>query len=276
MKTSRNGLTALAVVAAVVLVVVLLTMGRSNEDPLPPGVENIPTEIERPDYKPQRPVRFTATAPKTIGTGFSQQAIDEVWQLTQDFLREETLRPELMISHIADSEELFGAAKHMTPELAKRWRSVSRRALAPYEDGFRNLQMRPKLMEQVYELYHWNLQLSPDRGWQNPMFTKGTVDGLVLMGPPRIGAMVHFTAEMRLQGKGHEYRVPFETTLFLIWVQVDGEWRVSEFSRGAVTGAEREVKDGKTVSPSPGTTEGSTPLAPQPGLEDDPTAIWPS
>lgn len=273
-RNSRNAVAALAGVLAIVLLVVLLTQG-TPEPVTPPGADDISGEIEIPEFKQQRKIRYTETAPTMLGTGYSQETIDEVWQLTEDFLRDWTLNPELMIEHRTDADELAGAAKQMTAETGKRWRQVAHRALAPYEDGFRSLQMRPKAVEQVLQLVHWNMLLGDERGWQNPMFEKGKLDGLVLMGPPRLGIMVRFTSRMRLQGKGHEYRIPFATTLFLIWVQVDGEWRISEYSRGAVTGKERRV-GADAESPSPGTSE-PPEFTPPPLIDEgDPTTIWPS
>lgn len=272
---SRNAVAALAGVLAIVLLIVLLTQGPPAPE-TPPDADRISGEIEIPEFKQQRKIRYTELEPTVLGTGFSQETIDEVWQLTEDFLRDWTLNPELMIEHRTDADELAGAAKQMTAETGKRWRRTAYRALAPYEDGFRSLQMRPKAVEQVLQLIHWNMLLGDERGWQNPMFAKGTLDGLVLMGPPRLGIMVRFTSQMRMQGKGDQYRTPFVTTLFLIWVQVDGEWRISEYSRGAVTGKERRVGDDDAESPSPGTSE-EPAYTPPPLIEEgDPTTIWPS
>lgn len=272
----RSGLSALAAVIAVVLLFALLVTCQGGEDLTAPP-EDISGELsEKPVAEPQAKIKIAADAPALyLGGLASSESAAEVWRLTQRLARNWTFHPDLVLKHDVEVDELDGVTKMMTEEAGKRWRKQARRALEPWVDRFRTIDARPAAQARIYQLVQWNMFPPRYRGWDNPMYGPARADGVVIAATAKLGVIMRIRTSFSFKGQGKQYRVPYTTTLFILWDNVGGTWKIEDWQRAARRGTEIEVGTDETIEPSDLPTED---LSPDPILGGDvtPGTVFPS
>ncbi|MDO7867814.1 hypothetical protein [Nocardioides jiangxiensis] len=260
---------------AAAAVLALTLVGCASEAP-PAEPEVVPTTLAaQPKPKPQPKAHIVVdAAPARLLNGYASSSADAAWQMSLDYVRDWLFNPVLMQQHVVkDVHELDGLADEMTPAGAARWLPAAHKALRRYTiKPWETFRKNKKAEAEVAQLALWNLDLSNQRGWDNPMLGTVHVSDAKIIGADGLGVIMRLKTRMRFIGQGNHYAIPYETVLTLVWHSSEGTWKLDAWQRVGRVEAERIVGKGATPSagesPSPRATD-TDGASPQP--TDGPT-----
>jgi hypothetical protein len=253
-----------SMVAAGAMALALLT-GCAGQAPDNSRLEEVPSTLDaRPTPRPQPKVKIVADTPARFLNGYSESSGDAVWQKSMDLLRNWTFNPKLVQPHSVQKGELDGLLPLLTGEAEQKWRASIRRALPLWLSPSPKMKKMARAQMEVLQLVIWNIRPPSTRGWGNPMFTPVRITNGRIIGGGDLGVMFQLHTALRWRGHGLEYEVPYDSFIIMNWRRVDGEWKVSAFSRTWTMKDEKLVGPPEAVRSSEATAEPTRSASPSP------------